>query len=224
MNGEFAEKIKGIIFMSKNENQNTEYKIQKKAKEKNDTNFIVAIIIFFFLLLFKVSEPESVVCSSAADSKLATSFCFSSGESVALSPDVFSIPSDFSFEAKKSSILGDLRFASTEILNSIINKIHIVESNGKSSVPVGDNGKAVGPLQLHQCVLDDVNKYYGMNFQSGDRKDLEKSKLIARAYIIMWILENQEEIAVRIFNGGPRGWEKPATEKYWQKYLATEKN
>lgn len=89
------------------------------------------------------------------------------------------------------------------------------ESSGRLNPPVGDDGRAVGPLQIHMCVLTDVNKYYGTNFKSVDRKYLTKSKQIAAMYIAMWQEIYKREIAVRIFNGGSRGWRKTSTNKYW---------
>ena len=113
-------------------------------------------------------------------------------------------------------------------LSALVAKLWQQESGGRLIVPDGDNGDAVGPLQLHTEVLKDVNKYYGTNFTDSDRRDLEKSKQIAAMYISMWMprestlskfsgqggkftdksraRQSAEEIAVRIFNGGPRGW------------------
>ena len=105
-----------------------------------------------------------------------------------------------------------------ELLDSIVIKLWQLESSGRLNPPDGDNGDAVGPLQLHLCMLQDVNKYYGKNLKPDDRLDLQLSKTIAKAYICMWLLENQEEIAVRIFNGGPRGWRSSSTDEYWEKF------
>jgi len=111
-----------------------------------------------------------------------------------------------------------------KLLNSIVEKLLLLESNGKLNPAAGDNGDAVGPLQLHLCVLKDVNKYYGTNFVSNDRQDLEKSKWLAVMYIAMWLPTDGsprltiEEIAVRIFNGGPKGWRNTSTDNYWKKY------
>ena len=81
----------------------------------------------------------------------------------------------------------------------------------------GDDGRAVGALQVHKGTVDDVNRYYRTNFSYCDRSDFTKARLIARLYIRMWMDIHKEEIAARIFNGGPRGWRNKSTVKYWRK-------
>ena len=111
--------------------------------------------------------------------------------------------------------------AVSDWLDKLITKIYVVESGGRLNPPDGDGGRAVGALQLHKCVIDDVNFYYGQNFTYTDRHDLNKAKQIAKLYIAMWMHKQREEIAARIFNGGPRGWQKKSTDKYWQKIQKT---
>jgi len=102
-------------------------------------------------------------------------------------------------------------------LDKLLDKIWLVESSGRTDPPDGDGGKAVGPLQIHQCVLDDVNEKYGMNFTIDDCREIESAKLIVKLYITMWMDAYKEEIAARIFNGGPRGWRKKSTDAHWRK-------
>jgi len=105
--------------------------------------------------------------------------------------------------------------AGPDWLDELIEKIWLREASGRLEPPAGDGGKAVGPLQLHRCVIDDVNQFCGADYSYADRLCLEKSKQLARLYIELWLDRNKEELAVRIFNGGPRGWRKNATDKYW---------
>lgn len=109
-------------------------------------------------------------------------------------------------------------------LDEVVEKIRLVESGGRSDPPDGDGGRAVGALQIHKCVVDDVNRYYNTDFTDDDRGDLTKSKVIAKLYISMWLDAHKKEIACRIFNGGPRGWRKKSTDRYWKRIqkLATE--
>ena len=106
--------------------------------------------------------------------------------------------------------------AGPDWLAQLIEKLWRKEASNGLEPPDGDDGRAVGPLQLHRCVVDDVNFYCKTDYSYADRRDLEKSKQIARLYIELWLDRNKEELAVRIFNGGPRGWRKKATDKYWQ--------
>jgi hypothetical protein len=101
--------------------------------------------------------------------------------------------------------------------DSIIDKIWQNESSGNLTAPVGDDGQAFGPLQIHRVVLSDVNRWYGTRYTVEDIKDIAKAKQVARLYISKWLDANKDEIAARIFNGGPRGWEKQATRDYWAK-------
>ena len=105
-------------------------------------------------------------------------------------------------------------------LDELIGKIHIVESGGRLNPPDGDDGRAVGALQIHKGAVDDVNRYYKTNFSYSDRSDFPKARLMARLYIQMWMEKHKREIAARIFNGGPRGWQKKSTDEYWEKVRA----
>lgn len=99
-----------------------------------------------------------------------------------------------------------------------------IESNN-NYLAVGDDGKAVGILQIHQCVIDDVNRLYNTDFTSADRKYVGASKLIATLYLGFWgrryYLEMGKEptmeVYARIWNSGPRGWEKVCSVPYWKK-------
>ena len=107
--------------------------------------------------------------------------------------------------------------AADDWLDDLIEKIWYVESSGRANPPDGDGGQAAGPLQIHKAVVDDVNRYYKMNFSYRDRRDINKAKQIAKLYMQLWMEKHKEEIAVRIFNGGPRGWRKKSTDTYWTK-------
>ena len=106
---------------------------------------------------------------------------------------------------------------SPDWLDELIEKIWLVESSGRLNPPDGDGGKAGGPLQIHPGVIKDVNQYYGTEFTLDDRFDLEKSKLIAKLYITMWMEIQREQIAARIYKGGPAGFERESTLEDWCK-------
>jgi len=48
-------------------------------------------------------------------------------------------------------------------LTQLISALIIVESNGRDSA-IGDGGLAVGPLQIHRGVVEDVNRLEGTSF------------------------------------------------------------
>lgn len=64
--------------------------------------------------------------------------------------------------------------------NALISALIIVESDGIASA-VGDKGEAVGVLQIHPCVVDDV-RIAGHNYTLVDRYDREKSIEIWKAW------------------------------------------
>ena len=99
----------------------------------------------------------------------------------------------------------------------LIDALVHVESKGKVH-SVGDNGKAVGPLQIHKEVVDDVNVAYGTSYTYADRKSIEKSREICRKYLMLHGGGNaSNEKYARIWNGGPNGHLKHGTRKYWIK-------
>ena len=57
-----------------------------------------------------------------------------------------------------------------------------VES-ANNSAAIGDGGKAAGHLQIHTCVIADVNRIYGTDYQVEDRHDSEKSDAVAMLYL-----------------------------------------
>jgi hypothetical protein len=104
-----------------------------------------------------------------------------------------------------------------------------VESGGDDDA-VGDRRlahHAYGCLQIRQPVCDDVNQRFGTNYQAeqclGNR---ELSIGICRLYIGAYATaerlghEPNDENRARIWNGGPTGWRRAATKKYWDKVQA----
>lgn len=99
----------------------------------------------------------------------------------------------------------------------------IIIESGNNSNAVGDGGKAIGVLQIHPSVIYDVNKIAKTNYSLDDRKDAEKSKQICTIYLTHYVTakrlghEPTAEDFARCWNGGPNGYKKAATDKYWAK-------
>ena len=105
----------------------------------------------------------------------------------------------------------------------LIAAIITVESGGDCGA-VGDNGASVGPMQIQMCVVKDVNEYLRAPvFGSDDRRDLEASKYMFGVYMNRYATKKRlgreptAEDVSRIWNGGPNGYKKEATVKYWNK-------
>jgi len=114
-----------------------------------------------------------------------------------------------------------------EKINKLIPALIKVESNGNDNA-IGDDGEAVGCLQLHKIYIDDVNRIYNTGTNLFDYKDAynrTKSIRITGAYLKYWgqhfeKINNKKcslEDLARIHNGGPEGYKKPETVKYWEK-------
>jgi soluble lytic murein transglycosylase-like protein len=100
-------------------------------------------------------------------------------------------------------------------LNDLIDALCIVESSNNPSA-IGDGGQAVGILQIHPIMIKDVNRILGKDaYTLRDRLDPVKSRKICRVYLSHYGKGKQFDYLARIWNGGPSGWKKKCTEKYW---------
>lgn len=113
----------------------------------------------------------------------------------------------------------------TELILSLLPFLAQVESANDPNA-IGDNGRAVGILQIHKCVVDDVNRILGADvFKYSDRKNQGLSWRIAGIYLGHYGRHYERltgksathEVLARIWNGGPDGWKKPSTLKYWKR-------
>ncbi len=107
----------------------------------------------------------------------------------------------------------------TQLVNAMI----FVESGDKGD-SAHDGGKAYGILQLEPDYVKDAAKEAGQSWTHPESaKDGATSKKIMTAYMKKYATKKRlggeptaEDIA-RIHNGGPKGFEKESTEKYWDK-------
>lgn len=94
----------------------------------------------------------------------------------------------------------------------------LVESGGDPSA-IGDNGRAVGILQITEACVMDVNWIYRTNYRwPKDCLDPAVSEMICMRYLIHYAgwTATDEKLA-RIWNGGPNGHKKASTLQYWKK-------
>jgi hypothetical protein len=114
--------------------------------------------------------------------------------------------------------------------DQLIFALAIVESS-LNPLAVGDNGNAVGYLQITPAVVQDVNTFYGTTYHMDDRYDTRKSVEICKKYLKYWgeVFEKKTgrppsaEIYAKMWNGGCYAWKKtdPKVVKnldiYWEK-------
>lgn len=103
-------------------------------------------------------------------------------------------------------------------MNSLLlSALIAVESHGNPKA-IGDRGKAVGILQIHAGVVDDVNRVYHTHYRwPEDCFDPAKSRAICRQYISIYYGGSDPEVIARLWNGGPRGIRSRATVSYWNR-------
>jgi hypothetical protein len=110
--------------------------------------------------------------------------------------------------------------ASAQVSDRLLNAIEQVESHGNASA-IGDQGRALGSMQIWQCVVTDANRIAGTNYKHADAFDREKARTMARAYLNYYGRRighaPTDQDYARIWNGGPSGHKKTATLGYWAK-------
>ena len=122
-------------------------------------------------------------------------------------------------------------------LPQLIAALMAVETGGAGGD--SDGGRAHGPLQIHAAVIADVNRKFGTGYTLADANNLNSAMKMCRRYLELWVpharakinrhnramakvgLETNnisvQELAARIWNGGPDGWRRPATLDYWHR-------
>ena len=92
--------------------------------------------------------------------------------------------------------------------------LHVVETSGRTGAILGDQGRALGPLQIHRAYHADARI-------GGDYSrcaDLDYSKRVVTAYLQRYApaawAEGDVKTLARVHNGGPRGDKKTATLGY----------
>lgn len=106
-------------------------------------------------------------------------------------------------------------------MQAFLDAIAQVESAGCNNI-VGDNGKAIGRMQIWEMYWGDA-LYYCPEL-GGEYSDC-KTKLYAERVTVAYLLRfNRKAVEAkdwqtlaRIHNGGPKGHTKEATKKYWVK-------
>ena len=100
----------------------------------------------------------------------------------------------------------------------LVKAVHQVESSGRTGNNIiGDNGKAIGPLQIHYSNWKDATDFdKTIGGKYSDCHKLDYSQLVFDAYLRRYGKGKSAEDRARIWNGGPKGHEKSATKHYWK--------
>ena len=101
-------------------------------------------------------------------------------------------------------------------ISNLISALIIVESSN-NDLAVGDQGKAIGCLQIHRGVVLDVNRITGSNYRHSEMTNRVAARAVCEAYLKAYGKGKTTEQQARIWNGGPTGDKKQATLGYWNK-------
>jgi hypothetical protein len=101
-------------------------------------------------------------------------------------------------------------------LSNLITALIAVESSG-NDLAIGDNKRAVGPLQIHRGVVLDVNRFTGSHYRWEQMTNRVQARAVCEAYLKHYGKGCTTEQLARRWNGGPTGDRKSATEAYWAK-------
>lgn len=101
-------------------------------------------------------------------------------------------------------------------LSNLISALIIVESSG-NDLAIGDQGRAIGCLQIHKAVVLDVNRITGSHYKHSEMTNRVAARTVCEIYLNAYGKEASTEQLARRWNGGPAGDLKSATEAYWAK-------
>lgn len=107
----------------------------------------------------------------------------------------------------------------------LVSALILVESRGNDSA-IGDRhivgGEAVGALQIRPIMVREVNRILKIQksnkrFKLSDRFDRNKTIEMFYVWKNFHHKDSDFETIARNWNGGPKGYKNPRTEKYWNK-------
>ena len=101
-------------------------------------------------------------------------------------------------------------------LNNLISALMIVESSN-NDLAIGDQGRAIGCLQIHRSVVLDVNRITGSHYRHQDMTNRAAARAVCQAYLTHYGRGASTEQLARRWNGGPTGDRKTATVAYWRR-------
>lgn len=107
----------------------------------------------------------------------------------------------------------------------ILDAIRFVESSDRDDVPDGDQGKAIGPYQIHEVYWRDAaaaDPTLGGGYQDCRRRAYAERTVAAymQHYVPDAWADGDAEIIARVHNGGPTGFGTAATQPYWRRVEA----
>jgi hypothetical protein len=102
-------------------------------------------------------------------------------------------------------------------LTNLISALIMVESSN-NDLAIGDQGRAIGCLQIHRAVVLDVNRFTGSHYRWESMTNRVQARAVCEAYLTHYGKGKTTEEQARIWNAGPQGHKKKTvTQAYWLK-------
>lgn len=101
---------------------------------------------------------------------------------------------------------------------NFIYALHMVETGGRLGPILGDHGHALGPFQIHKRYWQDAH----VSGSYSQCADYNYSVMVITSYLNRYAPNFNCDTLARVHNGGPRGYKRKSTLKYWKlvdKYL-----
>ena len=104
-------------------------------------------------------------------------------------------------------------------ISNLISALIIVESSGNDQA-IGDQGRAIGCLQIHKAVVLDVNRITGSNYRHSEMTNRVAARAVCEAYLKHYVTEKRigrkPTVAdfAKVWNSGPEGFKKTCSDKY----------
>jgi hypothetical protein len=104
-------------------------------------------------------------------------------------------------------------------ISNLISALIIVESSG-NDLAIGDNGKAIGALQIHKAVVLDVNRITGSSYKHSEMTNRTAARAVCEAYLRHYVTKKRigrkPTVAdfAKVWNSGPEGFKKTCSDKY----------
>lgn len=106
------------------------------------------------------------------------------------------------------------------MIAKVIAILLVLEQPAKGQL-YGDEGRAIGPLQIHRAVVIDVNRIYGTQYTWESCASLTVSKEVCKKYLTYWCsakkLGHKPTIRdyLRTWNAGAMGHKKIKATKFY---------
>ena len=106
-------------------------------------------------------------------------------------------------------------FASHPLDSQFLHALNMVEASGREGYIVGDNGKALGPFQIHRSYWEDAGVHGCYSMVTNRVYAMQVVTAYLNRYAPFAVINRDYRTLARVHNGGQYGHRKIATKNYW---------